>query len=93
MSNEIRSPAPLTNGISSNSTIINFDTQVFEVEKSNLQNTRITSFTFEQPLLENEVVLKVDKFALTANNISYGVAGYTLGYWRFFVTELATDEH
>jgi hypothetical protein len=31
-----------------------------------------------------EVLLRVDRFALTANNITYGVAGDVLGYWRFF---------
>ena len=28
--------------------------------------------------------LAIDRFALTANNVSYAVAGDTLGYWRFF---------
>ncbi|AZQ84321.1 DUF2855 family protein [Colwellia sp. Arc7-635] len=65
--------------------------QVFEVEKANLQKTRLTTYPLTQPLSENEVVLKVDKFALTANNISYGVAGDSLGYWRFFPTEAASD--
>ena len=64
--------------------------QVFEVEKANLQKTRLTTYSLTQPLSENEVVLKVDKFALTANNISYGVAGDSLGYWRFFPTEAAS---
>ena len=32
-----------------------------------------------------EVLLKVDVFALTANNITYGVAGdSSIGYWQFF---------
>ena len=31
-----------------------------------------------------EVVLRVDRFALTANNITYGVAGDAIGYWKFF---------
>ncbi|MBB1439133.1 DUF2855 family protein [Shewanella sp. SG41-4] len=35
-------------------------------------------------MAENEVLLKVSKFALTANNISYGITGDTLGYWQFF---------
>ncbi|NRA84799.1 MAG: DUF2855 family protein [Gammaproteobacteria bacterium] len=29
-------------------------------------------------------VFEVDKFALTANNITYGMTGDTLGYWLFF---------
>ena len=61
--------------------------KVFEVDKKNLQNTRVVPLDISQPLMDNEVLLKVDKFALTANNISYGVAGDTLGYWRFFPSE------
>lgn len=65
--------------------------QVFEVNQSQLQKTRITPFTFDthdaSMLNENDVILKIDKFALTANNISYAIAGDTLGYWRFFPAE------
>ncbi len=34
-----------------------------------------------------EAVLAVERFALTANNITYGVAGDIIGYWQFFPTE------
>lgn len=64
---------------------------VFEVEKTQLQNTRISSLNIKQTTVDNEVIFKVDKFALTANNITYGIAGNTLGYWRFFPTEDATN--
>ena len=37
--------------------------------------------------IENEVLFKVDRFALTANNISYCLGGEVLGYWRFFPAE------
>ncbi|UPT62492.1 MAG: DUF2855 family protein [Hyphomonadaceae bacterium JAD_PAG50586_4] len=30
------------------------------------------------------MLLHTDKFALTANNITYGAAGDTIGYWNFF---------
>ena len=38
------------------------------------------------PLAEGEVRLQVDYFAFTANNITYGAAGDSLGYWQFFPT-------
>jgi hypothetical protein len=60
------------------------NSEVFEVEKNQLQNTRLSVISMAKALAENEVILKVDKFALTANNISYGITGDTLGYWRFF---------
>jgi hypothetical protein len=31
-----------------------------------------------------EVLLAVERFALTANNITYGAMGEAFGYWRFF---------
>ncbi|MGB2742748.1 MAG: DUF2855 family protein [Cognaticolwellia sp.] len=86
MPNQGNSPS-MSGGTSSKNTLTHVDVHVFEVEKTNLHKTRLTSFTLEQPLEDNEVILKVDKFALTANNISYGVAGDTLGYWRFFPTD------
>jgi hypothetical protein len=62
-------------------------TIIFEVAKNDLNKTRTIPLDIGQSLAEDEVLLKVDKFALTANNISYGVAGDALGYWRFFPTE------
>jgi hypothetical protein len=35
-------------------------------------------------LVDGQVLFRVDRFAFTANNISYAVAGEMLGYWRFF---------
>lgn len=59
-------------------------TLVFEVAKNDLSQTRVVKLNIEQPLADNEVLLKVSKFALTANNISYGITGDALGYWQFF---------
>lgn len=35
-------------------------------------------------LEDGEVLLAVDAFALTANNVTYAVMGDAMGYWRFF---------
>ncbi len=35
-------------------------------------------------LASGQVLFRVDRFAFTANNISYALAGDMLGYWRFF---------
>ena len=67
-------------------------TLVFEVTKSELHKTRLVPFNIDQALKENEVLLKVDKFALTANNISYGITGDILGYWQFFPTENLSEQ-
>ena len=42
-------------------------------------------------LAEGDVLAKVDRFAITANNITYGVVGERIGYWKFFpVVEAGT---
>jgi hypothetical protein len=64
---------------------------VFEVAKNDLHKTRVVALNIEHPLAENEVLLRVDKFALTANNISYGITGESLGYWLFFPSD--NDPH
>lgn len=57
-----------------------------EVERANLASARITTLA-EPELAEGEVLAHVDRFALTANNVTYGVAGDSFGYWTFFPAE------
>jgi hypothetical protein len=61
----------------------------FEVNRSDLGNTRMVDLPSPEELEpgEDEAVLAVDHFALTANNITYGVAGDMIGYWQFFPAE------
>lgn len=37
-------------------------------------------------LTDGEVLLRVSRVGLTANNVTYGVIGDLIGYWRFFPT-------
>ena len=36
------------------------------------------------PLDAGQVLLRVDRFGLTTNNVTYGVVGDVIGYWDFF---------
>lgn len=55
----------------------------FLVNKADLSASRLE--TADTPAPETgELLLRIDRFALTANNITYGVAGDMLGYWQFF---------
>jgi hypothetical protein len=56
---------------------------VFEVKKSDWKQTRFAEGPAPE-LAPGQVLFRVDRFALTANNITYAVAGDMLGYWRFF---------
>ncbi len=58
----------------------------FEVDRKDLTKTQFVTIAApeEVSLAGDETILRVDKFALTANNITYGVAGDMIGYWQFF---------
>ena len=57
-----------------------------QVVRDELTRTRIVDdgSSDDVRLGDNEILAKVDRFALTANNITYGVVGDELGYWKFF---------
>ncbi len=38
----------------------------------------------DRPLNDGEISLNIDKFALTANNLTYAVFGDAMNYWNFF---------
>ena len=56
---------------------------VFQSSRENIARTQLTPNTIAE-LADGEVLMAVDRFALTANNITYGVAGDSIGYWQFF---------
>jgi hypothetical protein len=58
-----------------------------EVRKDKWSETRVVQTNLDRELAENEVLLKADRLALTANNISYASTGDSLGYWKFFPAE------
>jgi len=55
----------------------------FLVDKSAWQKHRFEEGPAPE-IAEGQVLFRVDRFALTANNISYALAGEAIGYWRFF---------
>ncbi len=56
-----------------------------QVRRDELTTTRIVDASGDDtPLEDNEILAKIDRFAFTANNITYGVVGDQLGYWQFF---------
>ena len=58
-----------------------------EVRRDEWSTARILHESLDDKLAEGEVLLRVDRQALTANNISYAFSGDLLGYWGFFPTE------
>ncbi len=58
----------------------------FQVRKDNLSETRFEERT-APPLQDGDILAKIERFAFTANNVTYGVVGERIGYWRFFPVE------
>jgi Protein of unknown function (DUF2855) len=58
--------------------------RTIEVNKSDWSTTRVVTGQQGGELADNEVLLRVDRLAVTANNISYAASGDALGYWEFF---------
>ncbi len=66
----------------------------FQVNKNDFTKTRLVehdALSIQSPLNENEIIVKIESFALTANNITYAVLGDQLGYWQFFPATNNTD--
>jgi len=59
----------------------------FLVRRDDWSETRFAEGPPPGALAAGRVRLRVDRFALTANNVSYALAGDLLGYWRFFPAE------
>lgn len=53
------------------------------VQKQNIFKTQIEELTIPE-LQEGEILFKIESYALTSNNVTYAVSGFTLKYWNFF---------
>jgi hypothetical protein len=58
------------------------------VDRDDLTKTEVLHDELPEPseLSDCEVLLRVHRVGLTANNVTYGVIGDLIGYWRFFPT-------
>lgn len=59
----------------------------FQTNKNDITQTRVVEagnkpedFT----LGDGDILVKIDRFAFTANNVTYGAIGEQIGYWQFF---------
>lgn len=57
-----------------------------QIAKTDITKSRIVAskLDIDAPLAEGEILLKIDKFGFSANNVTYAAAGDQLGYWQFF---------
>ena len=57
----------------------------FLVRKDQLGNTRVRSVA-DAPLVDGQIRVRVEHFALTSNNITYAAFGDAMNYWQFYPT-------
>lgn len=57
-----------------------------QILKSDISQSRVVESELDigTPLMTGEILLKVDKFGFSANNVTYAATGDQLGYWHFF---------
>jgi len=62
------------------------DSVDFIVKRTDLRQTAFVpgQASADTTLEPGQVLLRVDRFAFTANNITYGAVGELIGYWTFF---------
>ncbi|NNU17571.1 DUF2855 family protein [Parvularcula sp. ZS-1/3] len=60
------------------------------VRRGDLANSEIAEYQ-HQGLEDGEALLEVERFGLTANNVTYGIVGEQIGYWQFFPTPDAPE--
>ena len=53
------------------------------VDRGDFRHTRIVDSDLPEPV-DGEILVAVESFALTANNVSYALSGDMLGYWGYF---------
>ncbi len=57
-----------------------------QTSKKDITQTRVvdSNLDIDTALASGEILLKIDRFGFSANNVTYAAAGDQLGYWQFF---------
>ena len=55
------------------------------VDRTDYHHTRVVQGDMPTPS-EGEILVAIDKFAMTANNVTYAASGDMFGYWQFYPT-------
>lgn len=58
------------------------------VNRADLSDTKVVTAEFPDTPDDGACLLRIDRFSLTANNITYAVAPESIGYWNFFPSDV-----
>ena len=67
----------------------------FQTNRNDLTKTRVidTDINYARKSLNpGQILVQVERFAFTANNVTYGAAGDSIGYWKFFPAKGDTQD-
>lgn len=67
----------------------------FQTHKNDITKTRLVSAgdsADDFTLADGEILVAVERFAFTSNNVTYGAIGEQIGYWQFFPPTLAAGD-
>lgn len=62
----------------------------FTVKRDDLKEVQFVDQTYPEEISSNQVLLEIESFSLTSNNITYAVSGEKMSYWKFFPTEVGS---
>ncbi|MFT5617257.1 MAG: hypothetical protein ACI85I_000473, partial [Arenicella sp.] len=54
------------------------------IDKNDIRKAAISAESNQKPLSEGQILVRIDKLALTSNNITYAILGKPYKYWEFF---------
>ncbi|NND81760.1 MAG: DUF2855 family protein [Gammaproteobacteria bacterium] len=55
------------------------------VDRTNYRDTKVVELSLGEPA-DGEILVAIEKFGLTANNVSYAISGDAIGYWGYYPT-------
>ena len=55
------------------------------IGRTDYHHTRVVQGDTPTPR-KGEILVAIDKFAMTANNVTYAASGHMFGYWLFYPT-------
>ena len=67
----------------------------FQTDKNDITKTRLVdagNTPDDFNLADGEVLVRIERFAFTANNVTYGAIGEQIGYWQFFPPSMAEND-
>ncbi len=67
----------------------------FQTDKDDITKTRLMDVenkVEDFTLTDDEILVAIERFSFTANNVTYGAVGHDIGYWQFFPPHIQASD-